>query len=331
MKGVDNELDWYKISQAEGFGAKSLHYLWEISKTKKISINDVFELNKKEFYFSFPDLGTGKFSKATFESFHQKKEDVLLREYEALKKANITIIGIGDKLYPQLVRERMKDSAPFVLFCKGNLKLLTAKNIAVIGSRTIKDVGLEKGQEIGSELALAGYNVVSGYAKGIDRQAHLGALKQDGTTTMVLGYGLNELAVVKEFEGSDLEKNALFVSQFTPDAAFSGQNAMIRNKLLCAFSTAVVVIASDAEINKEGKNSGTFDAGISAIKMDIPLYVLSTSLFGKKKPEGNDELIDKGGTEFTEINEVLQELQENEPEEEVTENKKQTLIQQQLF
>jgi DNA processing protein len=91
----------------------------------------------------------------------------------------------------------------------------------------------------------------------------------------------------------DWEKNTLFVTQFLPYEKFSGQNAMTRNKLVCAMSKAVIVITSGPERDSSGKMSGTFDAGKSALEMNVPVFVLSPEVL-KPAPQGNIDLINIG-------------------------------------
>jgi predicted Rossmann fold nucleotide-binding protein DprA/Smf involved in DNA uptake len=73
--------------------------------------------------------------------------------------------------------------------------------------------------------------------------------------------------------------------------------AMTRNKLVVALSGAVVVIVSGPERNANGRNSGTFNAGMSALKMGIPVFVAAPSFFADN-PQGNLELIKKGCLEW---------------------------------
>ena len=48
---------------------------------------------------------------------------------------------------------------------------------------------------------------------------------------------------------------------------------MVRNKLICALSKAVVVIESGPKRDADGKMSGTFDTGKTAL--DMKLYHFS--------------------------------------------------------
>lgn len=82
---------------------------------------------------------------------------------------------------------------------------------------------------------------------------------------------------------------------------------MIRNKLVCALSKAVIVISSGSERDSNGKMSGTFDAGRTAIKYQIPLFVLEPSLI-TPIPQGNIDLIKIGGIPLANANELVQHL-----------------------
>jgi predicted Rossmann fold nucleotide-binding protein DprA/Smf involved in DNA uptake len=78
---------------------------------------------------------------------------------------------------------------------------------------------------------------------------------------------------------------------------------MARNKLVCALSSALIVISSGKELDSKGRMSGTFDAAKTAMKMNIPVFVFSPDSF-IKMPEGNRDLIKLGGYEITKNNAV---------------------------
>lgn len=63
-------------------------------------------------------------------------------------------------------------------------------------------------KRIANRIAGCGYNVSSGFAKGVDISAHIEALESNGTTTMVLPYGFNHLSIKKDI---DWERNTLFI------------------------------------------------------------------------------------------------------------------------
>lgn len=294
----NKEFSWFMLSNAPGFGAKSIRYIYNNLKSNNLTINDLFDLNLEELKSLFPKIGHGDLSRANLSSFSSLEADrKFFDSFEKLKSEGIVIVGLDDDRYPISVLENMEDTAPPILYCKGNLPLLNQKSVSIVGSRDIGEFEISITKSIAKNLSKQGINVISGYAKGVDTSAHLGALESHGTTIMILSYGANYIFIKKEINNLNWENSSLFVTQFSPDSKFSGQNAMIRNKLVCAMSTAIVVIKSGPEKDIYGKKSGTFDAGKSALKMGIPVFVLNPQ--GFNMPQGNMDLIKIGGIEFS--------------------------------
>lgn len=294
----NKEFFWYKLFNTKSFGTKSIYYIYEILKRENLSIIDFFDFNINQLYEIFSELGKGKFSKVDLSNLYNQNEENLLKQYQKLKENKIQIIGLDDERYPKLLLKKMNSNAPSVLFCKGYISLLNSKNISIVGSRNVTEFETTISKNIASILAKNGYNIISGYAKGIDTAAHLGALEVEGTTTMVLSFGTNYISIKKEIRDFDWEKNSLFISPFSPFEKFSGKNAMARNKIICAMSEAMVVVISGPEKNIVGKMSGTYDAGKSAICMEVPTFVLNPNIL-KSTPEGNTSLINLGGIKFS--------------------------------
>lgn len=315
----NKEYSWYMLSNAPGFGAKSIHYIFENLQRNNLSINDLFELNQSELGNYFPEIGRGKFSRANFTCFSSLDDDKLFNYFEKLKADGVAIIGLDDERYPKSVLQNMGDNAPPILYCKGYLPLLNTKGVSIVGARDVSEFGIMVTKTVAQKLAEHGINVTSGYAKGVDTSAHLGALEGHGTTTMILSFGVNHISIKREMKDLNWEKNSLFVTQFAPYEKFSGQNAMTRNKLVCAMSKAIVVIASGPERDSEGKMSGTFDAGKSALKMGIPVFVLSPQVL-KPSPQGNTDLIRMGGIEFSHGMDIVKFFEEHPQEEFVNVN-----------
>jgi len=286
---------WYKLFNAEGFGDKSIFIVYNTIKNHNISLEEVFKMDESKFRETFPKLGRDRLNKANIDSIQKvnEKTDELYNEYQDLKSEGVEIIYPEHELFPKRILE-FKISP--ILFCKGNLSLLNSSGVAIVGSRNASEEGLNIARKFASELAMQGKNVISGYAKGIDTNAHLGALEKDGTTTIVLSYGILEFSRKKIFknENSGWRRNVLIVSQFHPKAKWSSKNAMIRNKLICALSSAMIVIESGPEKDEKGKMSGTFHAGKTALDNKVPLFVVDPDYF-RNPPPGNKELIKLGG------------------------------------
>ncbi len=316
----NREYSWYMLSIAPGFGVKSIHYIYENLQANKLTINDLFDLNTTELIRLFPEIGRGKLSQANFSCFSQlDHDDLIYSNFEKLKSEGVTIIGLDDDRYPKTVLKNMGYNAPPILYCKGYLPLLNQKGVSIVGARDVGNFEITITKSIAQKLAENGINVTSGYAKGVDTSAHLGALEALGTTTMILSFGTNHISIKRELNDFNWEKNALFVSQFKPYEKFSGQNAMTRNKLVCAMSKAIVVIKSGPERDNSGKMSGTFDAGKSALKMGVPVFVFTPQLL-KPEPRGNIDLIKLGGIEFSNGMDIIKFFEKHPELENVTSN-----------
>ena len=279
---IERDDFWFRLFKARGIGPKSLISIAKILE-KEDCHPEMLPRSQSNLSVQFPELS--KF----LSKIREEDEEKVYTEYEQLKNLSVDIIH---PRHPDFPPHLLKNTP--ILFIKGQRKLLASDGVAIVGSRNVSDIGIRVARELAAELANAGLNVVSGYAKGVDSEAHLGALAAEGTTTMVLPYGIKELRQKSAFREFDWQRNVLAVSQFDPNVKWLAQNAMARNKLVCALSKAVVVIESGPEKDSQGKMSGTFNTAQTALSMNLPLFVLDPECFDSP-PKGNKDLIDLGG------------------------------------
>jgi DNA processing protein len=220
--------------------------------------------------------------------------DKVQEEFDFLVSKRITVLHPNHEMFPEAVLNYgRKSDIPPLLFSRGYLPLTKALSVSIVGSRNVEDKGLCFAQWLASELAIDGFNVVSGYAKGIDFSAHMSALQAEGTTTIVLSLGILNFELKKDIKPLVKGSNTLAISQFQPRERWTARNAMARNKLVCALSKALIVIASGQEYDDLGRMSGTFDAAKSALAMNIPVFVVSPKFYASP-PIGNYDLIELG-------------------------------------
>ena len=100
-------------------------------------------------------------------------------------------IVLGDQRYPPLLLET--GDPPLLLYTRGNVGLLQAASIAIVGSRSPTAQGLDNARAFAGSLGGAGYAIVSGLALGIDGAAHEGALDAGAATIAVVGTGLDRI------------------------------------------------------------------------------------------------------------------------------------------
>jgi len=219
-------------------------------------------------------------------------------EYAALQSRGLAPLHPDHPEYPPaLIQHGPDHGLPPVLFARGHLPLARAVGIAIVGSRTIEEDGIEFARSLAAELAAEGVNVVSDHAKGAGTAGHTGSLRAGGTTTIALNLGILNFEAKAEIKPLLTDANTLVLSQFHPRARWMARNTMARNKLVCALSRAVVVIASAPEFDEQGRASGTFDTAKTALAMNIPVFVLSPDSL-RNAPAGNAALIRMGCREM---------------------------------
>ena len=281
---LKNDYFWFRLFKTPRIGPKHLITIAKELRTKK--------LEPEMLPRSHSELSTLSPVLAEILKDKLRKNDIvsISEEYEKLKELEVEIIYPGHSDFPL----HLFETSP-ILFAKGQRKYLKSNSVAIVGSRNVSSKGIHFARKLAGDLAGAEFNIVSGYAKGVDSEAHLGALEAEGTTTIVLPYGIKELHQKKAFKEFDWKRDVLVVSQFDPSAKWFAHNAMIRNKLVCALSKAVVVIESGPERDAQGKMSGTFNTAKTALNMKIPLFVLDPSCLDSQL-DGNESLIKLGGT-----------------------------------
>jgi DNA processing protein len=208
-------------------------------------------------------------------------------ELHRLESLGIHFVTRADPDYPERYRQRLKDSAPSVLFYAGEKALLGQPGIAVVGSRHLDDAGQECAKFVGNACGLSGLVLYSGGAKGVDTLSMDSALKARGTAVGVLSDSLEKVIRIRQ---EALSRGDLcLVTPYTPNAGFSIGAAMGRNRLIYTLADYAIVVASDAD------TGGTWAGATEALKNSwIPVFALEHGLM----PEGNKLLLQKGALPF---------------------------------
>ena len=214
----------------------------------------------------------------------------------------IWIISRADAEYPKVLKVRLKEDSPAVLYGCGNKSLLDSGGLAVVGSRHVDDALNEYTENIGRLAARASLSIISGGARGIDQAAMRGALEDGGRVIGVLADSLERAALNRENRSYLLEERLVLISPYDPAAGFHVGTAMQRNKLIYAFADAALVVSSDFQ------KGGTWTGAIEQLeKLHLTtLYVRSGSDTG----QGLNALRQKGALPWPEpiTPEELQEL-----------------------
>ena len=172
------------------------------------------------------------------------------RMLQSAGRSGMNCVIYGKEGYPELL-ENIPDP-PAVLFYRGDFAgFLKMPAVAVIGSRRCTHYGRKVAAKLAGDFVRSGVAVVSGLARGIDGEAHRGAIEAGGVTMAVLGNGLDVCYPPEHDRLSErlLEKGVL-LSEYPPGTEPARYRFPERNRLISGFSRGVVVVEA-------GKRSGT--------------------------------------------------------------------------
>jgi DNA protecting protein DprA len=110
------------------------------------------------------------------------------RERQRMDDAGVGLILWGDPAYPPLLA--CATDPPVALWVRGNPAALHAPGLSIVGARRATSYGITQAARFSEHLAEAGWMIASGAARGVDAQAHRGALRAGGSTVAIVGGGL---------------------------------------------------------------------------------------------------------------------------------------------
>jgi DNA processing protein len=164
-------------------------------------------------------------------------------ELERLAQLGLRFLPRSDGRFPALLRA-IHDPPPG-LFLRGaaDADLLARPAVAVVGARACSAYGRQVARSLGRDLAAAGLVVVSGLARGIDAEAHRGALETGGATVAVLGCGIDRdyPAAHRELARSIAEQSVV-VSEYAPGVEPAPWRFPARNRIVAGLCAATVVV-----------------------------------------------------------------------------------------
>jgi DNA processing protein len=167
---------------------------------------------------------------------------IIAQDLAWVEQPGNTIINIFDEHYPQLLREI--PNPPLALFIKGNVKVLTTDQIAIVGSRNPSYTGKANAKYFANELATIGLTITSGLAKGIDATSHISAVNINKPTIAVLGSGLDTIYPSNNIQLATkiIETNGALVSEFPIGTKVKPLHFPLRNRIISGLSLGTLVI-----------------------------------------------------------------------------------------
>lgn len=277
-----NELAyWMALAHAAVNTSVKNDVLIKCFKEKK-SVVDFFSMSTQDWNSVFG------MNLADVDALSRAKEQLANNAFvvENLLSQGFVLIPSTSPEFPQLLKDNLKkNGCPVLLYAKGNIGLLNQPSVAVVGARSASEISLDFTRKISSKLAKEGKVIVSGFAKGVDREALDTAVSVDGKSIIVLPQGISTFASgFKQYYKQIVEGNVLVISTYAPKVPWSTRLAMDRNRFIYGLASEIYV----AESNEGG---GTWSGVMNGLKRGCKIYVRKPD-DGEKN--ANQLLIEKG-------------------------------------
>lgn len=192
-------------------------------------------------------------------------------EVERLAAAGIVHRAPGDPGYPARLCEL--HDPPFGLFLAGEAdaalaRIAEAPVVAIVGSRRATSQGRAFARDLAERLAERGAVVVSGMAHGIDAAAHEGALAAEGTTTAVLGCGVDVRYPRRNRALAErVAATGALVSEYWPGTPPAPWRFPARNRIVAGLAQAVAVVEA-------GRRSGALITADFGLELGRPVLAV---------------------------------------------------------
>lgn len=249
---------------------------------EKLSIIDFFHLERLQlvnlFSLSEPEMELIKEARNELPNYSFLAEDLLNQGY--------SIIPITSEKYSPWMKKNLKRTySPPLIYTKGNNQIMKENSIAIVGSRKANKISLEFTDHVAKEASRLYKVVVSGFAKGVDKQALDSAIRYKGQSIIVLPQGITTFqSGFKKYYKQIVDGDVLALCTYFPNAPWSTAFAMGRNPIIYGLAREIFV----AESSDSG---GTWAGALDGLKKGREIYV---RIPASKEKNANDLLISKG-------------------------------------
>lgn len=231
---------------------------------KKISLQEFFSMDKTGWGDIYP------FDAKELEDLTQAKLNLPQTTFiaEQLQNEGFSIIPINSPDYPSVLKENLKVSqSPSLLYTKGRISMLHEDITAIVGSRKAGPEALTFTDVVARKCVKEQKVIVSGFAKGVDKQALESTLKANGKSIIVLPQGILTFGSgFKQYYEQIINGEVLVLSTFFPKAGWEVGLAMARNVYIYGLAGEIYVAESE-------EKGGTWQGATNGLKRSRTVYI----------------------------------------------------------
>ncbi|HCN38456.1 MAG TPA: DNA transporter [Bacteroidetes bacterium] len=257
-------------------------FIIQILHEKKLNWNEFFQLDRNG-WTDLYDLNEKEIN-----DLENVKNEIPKLSFisERLINEGFDIIPINSSEYPKILKENLKiKNSPPIIYTKGYKKILSEDTVAIVGSRKAGNQALNFTNEIAKQCVENKKVIVSGFAKGVDKQALDSAISYNGKSIIVLPQGILTFQTgYKNYYESIVNGNVLVLSTFFPLAGWEVGLAMARNTYIYGLAQEIFVAESE-------ESGGTWQGALDGLKRKRKVYVRVPE---KDEKNANLKLIELG-------------------------------------
>jgi DNA processing protein len=200
--------------------------------------------------------------------------------------------------FPPLLRAIHDPPRALFLRGAGGEEILSWPATAVVGARACSSYGRHVARMLGRELASAGVLVVSGLARGIDGEAHRGALEAGGLTVGVLGCGIDRIYPAAHAQLAEgMAERGLVISEYEPGIEPAPWRFPARNRIIAGLCHATVIVEAR-------ERSGALITADFALEEGRDVFVVPGEITSALSA-GTNRLLKVGAAPLTDTGDVL--------------------------
>jgi len=263
------KIDWLRLIRSTNVGPITFFRLLEHFGTARAALDALPEFSRR---------GGGKAIKPASRAAAE-------REYDQVNKLGAKLIAWGEPGYPPLLHH-IEDPPPLINVL-GHSHLLSKKAVAIVGARNASINGRKFSRNMAHGLGSGGLMVCSGMARGIDAEAHSGAL-ETGTVAVLAG-GV-DIVYPKENQVlyEQLIERGAIISEIAPGTKPQARHFPRRNRIISGMARGVVVIEA-------GARSGSLITARMALEQGREVFAVPGAP-GDPRSLGGNSLIRSGAT-----------------------------------
>jgi DNA processing protein len=221
---------WIDLSLVPGLGNQAVRVLLSAFGLPR----NILGASRAQLGRVVPDLLAGRI-------LERGRTEAVEKAMRWAEKPGNRVLTLADTEYPKQLLEI--PDPPAVMYATGNLELLAAPGLAVVGSRNATPQGVENARSFSQIFSASGLTIVSGLALGVDSAAHRGGLQGRGSTIAVFGTGLDTIYPKRnEALAKDIAEHGALLSEFPLGTPPNAGNFPQRNRLIAGLARGCLVV-----------------------------------------------------------------------------------------